>query len=979
MKTASLSVLAALLVLAVAVPMVAQTTTATLEGRILDPSGAGVAGATVAVKGATVGREVTTDAKGFYRAVALPAGIYSITASSPGLKSKVLERIELFLNQTVTLDIPMEVAVQAESVTVVAYAPLVDKTTSSNRQVIDSRTIDAMPLNGRNYLDLIQLTPGVTVNDNARADLAPARDTKGAILGERAGNTAFLIDGLENNDDFRGGVFQSFTQDAIQEFEVIDAGYKAEFGRGSGGVVNVLTKSGSNQRSGSAFFFLRDDSLDASTVAGQDPPKLQRYNAGLTLGGPVVRDRSWYFGSFEGLKEKRESIFPPNIPASLAAGEDFSRQPETKSYRLFGKFTQAMSDRRDLRVEASWSRDENLNQLSSAVSLPSASTNNTTKTFLGTAALTTIFSNQSLLDSSLGYRDQRFAQNQGGRQSTSYSISFLDGGSFNFGPPIGSVQSLDQKYFTLREAFSLFSGETHAAKVGGEYLRTSVDGAQGQGLQNVIVTTRANFATYGRESFQIPQGVGFFNPGDDQIRLRNDGISLFAQDDWRAFRDVVFNLGLRYDYDSKFKDSNNIAPRLGVVWNPDSKTVVRANFGYFYDRYRLGIAEAVPSLGGFNARTLVEIDYPRLTADAAVPLARSLVSIANFLKDPLFINKQFNIPAGALVTRDNVQQLTGMTPDEFLAALRTYLQSVGRPFNPIDWSPTTGYLRQNLSAAFQDEIRAEDPFRTPYNRTWVVGVQRALLSDLSAGITYVHRDIRNILGVRITNLSFDSRTIGAPVTTDGGPLRRTYGAFYDGKYDGVIVSMEKRFRDRYQLQANYTYAKATDNLLNANLGLGVAAQGGGAVPTDNLDLEFDRGNSDLAVPHTFVMSGVALLPMGFSFSGVLRATSGGYFTASGTTVDYDGDGIASRRPRGTKRNDFTGPSTFNLNLRLEKSFHIASATEASLLLEGFNVTNAKNPRLINAAYISGAPGPNFGDVLVPLPGRELQLGVRLKF
>ncbi len=979
MKTRSLAVLVAVLVLALASPLMAQTTTATLEGRVLDPSGAGIPGATVAVKGPTVGREVTTDATGFYRAVALPAGVYSVSASSPGLKSKVLEGIELFLNHTATLDIAMEVAVQAESVLVVASAPLIDKTSSSNRQVIDSRTIDAMPLNGRNYLDLIQLTPGVTVNDSARADLAPARDTKGAILGERAGNTAFLIDGLENNDDFRGGVFQSFTQDAIQEFEVIDAGYKAEFGRGSGGVVNVLTKSGSNDRSGSAFFFLRDDALDASTVEGQDPPKLQRYNLGLTLGGPVVRDHSWYFGSFEGLKEKRESIFPPNIPASLAAGEDFSRQPETKSYRLFGKFTQAMSERRDLRVEASWSRDENLNALSSAVSLPSASTNNTTKTFLGTAALTTIFSNQSLLDSSLGYRDQRFAQNQQGRQSTSYSISFLDGGSFNFGPPIGSVQSLDQKYFTLREAFSLFSGEKHAAKFGGEYLRTSVDGTQGQGLQNVIVTTRANFATYGRESFQIPQGVGFFNPGDDQVRLRNDGISLFAQDDWRAFRDVVFNLGLRYDYDSKFKDSNNIAPRLGVVWNPDSKTVVRANFGYFYDRYRLGIAQAVPSLGGFNGRTLVEIDYPRLTADAAIPLARSLVSIANFLKDPLFINKQFNIPAGTLVTRDNVQQLTGMTPDEFLAALRTYLQSTGRAFNPVDWSPTTGYLRQNLSAAFQDEIRAEDPFRTPYNRTWVVGVQRALFSDLSAGISYVHRDIRNILGVRITNLSFDSRTIGAPVTTDGGPLRRTYGAFYDGKYDGVIVSMEKRFRDRYQLQANYTYAKATDNLLNANLGLGVAAQGGGAVPTDNLDLEFDRGNSDLAVPHTFVMSGIALLPAGFSFSGVLRATSGAYFTASGTTVDYDGDGIASRRPRGTKRNEFTGPSSFNLNLRLEKNFHVGSATEASLLLEGFNVTNAKNPRLIDAAYVSGAPGPNFGNVLVPLPGRELQLGVRLKF
>jgi outer membrane receptor for ferrienterochelin and colicin len=976
MKTASLGFA---LALALAWTANAQTTTATLEGRVVDASGGGIAGATVTVKGPTVQRMVAADAKGFYRAMALPAGIYSVSASHPGFNTKVLEGIELFLNRTVTIDIPMQVAAQSESMTVQVSAPLVDVSSSSNRQVIDSRTIDAIPLNGRNYLDLILLTPGVDVNTNARADLAPARDTTGAILGERAGNTAFLIDGLENNDDFRGGVFQNFTQDAIQEFEVIDAGYKAEFGRGSGGIVNVLTKSGTDQMRGSGFFFFRDDALDSSAVKGQDPQKLKRYNSGVTLGGPVVRDRAWYFGSFEHFQEKRQSIFPPNIPASLAASEDFSRQPKITNYRLFGKYNQALSHSNDVRVEASWSRNENLNQLSSATSLPSASNNNRTTTFLGTAAATTILSDRSLLESSLGYRNQRFSQNQGGTDGRSYSVVFLDGGSgFNFGPPIGSVQGLNQKYVTLREVFSIFSGEKHAAKAGAEYVRTVVDGVQGQGFQYVIVTTHPNFDKYGRESFQIPQGVGFFNPGDDQIRLRNDGISLFAQDDWRVLSKLMLNLGLRYDHDSKFKD-NNVAPRVGINWSPDSKTVVRANFGLYYDRYRLGIAEAVPSLGGFNGRTLVEIDYPRLAVDAGLPLARSLGAIANFLKDPLFINNKFNIPAGTVVTRDNVQQLTGMSPDDFLAALRTFLTSTGRPFNPISFSPVTGYLRQDLSAAFQDEVRAEDPFRTPYNRTMMVGVQRALLPDLAASVTYVHRDIRNILGVRITNLSFNSRTVGAPITTDGGPLRRTYGAFYDGKYDAAILSLEKRFRDRYQFQANYTYAKATDNLLNSNLGLGLGAQGGGAVPTDNLDLEFDRGNSDLSVRHTFVMSGVAMLPVGFSISGVLRATSGTYFTASGAPIDYDGDGISSRRPRGTKRNQFTGPSTFNLDLRAEKSFRVGSGMDASLLVEGFNVTNAKNPRLIDASYVSGAPGPTFGNVLVPLPGRELQLGARLRF
>jgi outer membrane receptor protein involved in Fe transport len=958
----------------------AQTTTSTLEGRVLDPSGAGINGASVEVKGTTVRRQVTSDPSGFYRAVALPAGTYTVTAASAGFKTKVVEGIELLLNRTVTLDVSLEVAAQAESVTVEARAPLVDLASSSNRQVIDSRTIEAIPLNGRNYLDLVLLTPGVVVNDTARSDLPPARDTRGAILGERAGNAAFLIDGLENNDDFRGGVFQSYTQDAIQEFEVIDAGYKAEFGRGSGGIVNVVTKSGTNETRGSAFFFFRDDALDASNVEDEDPPELRRYNSGATMGGPAARDRSWYFGSFEHFKETRASLFPPNIPALLEASEDFSRRPETTSYRLFGKYTHSLSRSNELRVSASWTRLESLNELSSATSLPSASNNNVTKTFLGTAALTTIFSPRSFLASSLGYRDQRFAQNQEGTEGGTYGIFFLDdGSSFDFGPPLGSVQSLDQKYLTIREVLTLFSGERHAAKVGAEYVRTAVDGVNGQGFLNVIVTVRPLFALYGQDSFQIPQGVGFFNPGDELTTLRNHGISLFAQDDWHLAKKLTLNLGARYDYDSKFDDGDNVAPRLGITWNPDGKTVVRANWGLFYDRYRLGIAQAVPELGGFNGRTVVELNYPRLTADALIPFPGSLAAIASFLRDPLFLHRAFGIPANAVVRRDNIQSLTGMTPDQFLAALRGFLTGLGRPFLPVDFSPGTGYLRQDLAAGFQDVIRAQRPFRTPYNRTFLVGVQRALLPDLAVGVTYVHREIRNILGLRLTNLAFQSRTVGAPITTDGGPLLRTYGSFYDGEYDGLIVAVEKRFRNRFQVQANYTYSKATDNLLNSNLGLGIATQGGGAVPTDNLDLEFDRGNSDLSVPHLFVLSGVVSLPLEFRVSGVMRATSGVHFSAVGTPTDYDGDGIVSTRPRGTARNQFTGPSTFNLDLRLEKRFGVGRRGGVSFLVEGFNVTNARNPRLIDASYVGGQPGPNFGEVRVPLPGREIQLGLRLQF
>jgi len=157
-----------------------------------------------------------------------------------------------------------------------------------------------------------------------------------------------------------------------------------------------------------------------------------------------------------------------------------------------------------------------------------------------------------------------------------------------------------------------------------------------------------------------------------------------------------------------------------------------------------------------------------------------------------------------------------------------------------------------------------------------------------------------------------------------------------------------------------------------------AAQGGGAVPTDNLDLEFDRGNSDLFVPHTLVASGVVSLPHNVWISGVFRATSGVYFSAGGASIDYDGDGVFSDRPLNTTRNEFRGPATANLDMRVEKRFTIGRYTAAGLI-EFFNLTNASNPKLIDNFYRNGAPGPGFGTVRVPLPGRETQIGLRLQF
>ena len=742
-----------LLIASIAAVASAQTTTSILEGMISDTSGAILPGASVEVSGATVSRTVTTDPTGTYRAVALPAGTYAVTASATGFQTKVVRGVTLVLDRTVNLDIALAPAPIAESVTVVGAAPLIDTATASTRQVIDDKTIETMPLNGRNYLDLIRLTPGVAVNAGAQATDAPNRlDTTGAIMGERAGNISYLMNGFSNNDDFRGGVLQPLTQDVVKEFEVISAGYKAEFGHGSGGVVNVITKSGTDSLLGSAFTFGRNDSLDSSNVNGQDPPKLKRYDYGLTLGGPVRRQKSWFFASAEKVQETRGAIFPSGVPPLLASNENFSRLPRTNDTRLFGKYDQLLTSNNNLAATVSWTRHQLLNDLASPLSLPSNSNNSLTDTLVGAVSAVTIFSPRMFLDSSYDVRRQNFNQNQSGTAPHDYDLYLLDtGASFSVGQPPGSVQQYNQRYYSGREALSFYLDERHSPKVGLEYTRTIVDGVQGPDLEYAVVTTNSSFNLYGLQSFVIPQGYGFLNPGDNLVRLRNNGVSAFAQDDWRVLHNLMLNVGVRYDYDSKFKATKNFAPRVGLIWSPDDKTAVRASWGRFYDRYRLGLAQTVPDLGGFNGQTVIEFDYPRL-ADDALAYPGTLGGIAKKLKDPNFLNTKFGIPPGTLVSAANIQALTGMTPAQFIAAANSYLSGLGIPAVPVDFSPITGYLREDLASAFQDRIQVARPFKTPYNDTITVGVDRQLTSDFAIGASYVHRSIRDILGLRITNL-----------------------------------------------------------------------------------------------------------------------------------------------------------------------------------------------------------------------------------
>ena len=217
-------------------------TTSTIEGTVTDRQGLVISGAEVRAEATNIvaSRAVSTDANGYYQIPALPAGIYKVTVSHSGFATQVFHDLEVTLNRTLQFNVTMELGTVEQKVDVSAEPPLLETTSSSEGSTILPREIEDMPINGRNYLDLLQLVPGVAINRQADAN----SDNATPVLGERANNTGFLIDGQPNQNEVNGGAAAQFNQDTIAEFQVITTGYKAEFGHASGGVVNVITKSG---------------------------------------------------------------------------------------------------------------------------------------------------------------------------------------------------------------------------------------------------------------------------------------------------------------------------------------------------------------------------------------------------------------------------------------------------------------------------------------------------------------------------------------------------------------------------------------------------------------------------------------------------------------------------------------------------------------------------------------------------------------
>src|SRR5436853_359235 len=330
----------------------AQAPTGSLEGSITDSSGALGPDARVSVVNTQTGltREVMTNSEGLYRLMLLPVGDYNLTVDKEGVATVKREAIKVQVGQKVPLDLQLGAAGAAETVNVSSEAPIVETTRTQVSSTINDRAVANLPTNGRNFIDFVLLTPGVT-RDTRTGDIS--------FGGQRGTLNSVQIDGADNNNTFFGQSLgrtgsgrapYQFSQDAVQEFQVNSNGYSAEFGRAAGAVVNVVTKSGTNELHGTLFDFYRDRSLNANTffnnAANRPRPALHVNQFGGNIGGPIVTNRAFFFFDYDGQRQRdpvdvilqgsRLPASDPNFAAQQAALAEIA--PRAQGYpRLFNQ------------------------------------------------------------------------------------------------------------------------------------------------------------------------------------------------------------------------------------------------------------------------------------------------------------------------------------------------------------------------------------------------------------------------------------------------------------------------------------------------------------------------------------------------------------------------------------------------------------------------------------------------------------------
>jgi hypothetical protein len=606
------TLVAVLLLLAFHVPpAAAQSTAATVTGSVVDEQKGVLPGVTVTLRNADSGlsRSTVTNERGAFQVAGLPPGRYELSGELSGFARFVRSDVTLTVAQELTVTLTMRVAALAEAITVNAELPLVETSRSALGTTITTNEIEELPIAGRNFATLAQLTPGVT--STAGSGISSA--------GQLTRNSTFLIDGLSNDDDSVAGQRGGFSVDAIKEFIVVSNSFSAEYGQSSGAIVSVVTRSGTNSLSGRGFYYHRDDSWDASTAASKlvtpTPPKakLEQKIVGGFLGGPIRQNRAFYFGSIEYTKRLTENtVTSPTVGTFLPNDPVVFEQPLTNP-QFLGKVDITLSSANSLALKYRRDSDRLIG------------------TGIGGTATRQRGQDRDRTDQDFAVNDSWVLGSRGlnefrmqfARRYFNWDVSNYCPGCPTINRPglgLGKASNMPQgrteDRIQLANTFSYLIPDkagSHSIKVGVDASFIDLFSEFHNNLDGTFTFTTSapfNAAVASTYPTQFTQNVG-----DPIVRLNNNIYAAFVQDQWRATDRLTLNLGLRWDYEDVVgidHDKNNFAPRVGFVWdvNGSGLTVLRANAGIYYDQIFLNIPLNAENAKKFVTTLITNPGYP---------------------------------------------------------------------------------------------------------------------------------------------------------------------------------------------------------------------------------------------------------------------------------------------------------------------------------------------------------------------------------
>ncbi len=930
-------------------------TDASLEGYIFDPSGSAVVAAKIAAQNTATGLRLEAESteNGYYRFPLLPIGTYNLTASKSGFKEYRQTGITLNVGRQIRVDVRLEVGQLVESVTVQADAGIVDTARQpSMEEVVGERALRALPIVSRNLFNMNLLGPAV--KGVPSSGFGTTQFSFGGLQ-----RTNWTADGLDNSQRRFGRQIRLviYTPEAVEEVQVMGGTFSAEFGRASGGMINIITKSGTNGYHGQGLFLYRPEATNARPALAATKPEQEWKNLTGTVGGPIKKDKIFFFAQYEWnplVIPRPITITPANITALGLPASEVSPAPfGEKFHTAMGKVNFEINPKN--RGFLRYSRFTNDSPFNGAggLNINSRSLIFTDRMNGGAGQLATMISPTLLNEFRFGInRRQELREQQGNPRPTDAFINITGVASIgnNLGANNISVETSTQFVNNLT-----WTRSRHTMKAGVDFQTTKFDqtralnrtfvfgGLAAAGprpavspLNQYLFTVRRDIDPATNRPYtytQLQQDLG-----DPTVLERFNFWNFFLQDEWRLSPSFTLNFGLRYELilypqldpeaplplsRSIVNDKNNFAPRFGFSWSPfqDNKTVIRGGYGIYYD---------TPNLGLF--------------LDASIQNGRRFLSYAIPGTDP-------NAPA---------------FPNLLSAA-----------------SPSLRATPSNVNTFAPD-------LKTMYAHQATFQIERALTNALSLNLQYQWMSTRQGLYSLDSNLPSptgflaDGRPLFSTSALRPNPVFRQINLIQNGgntNYNGLDVTIRQRFARGLQMSATYSYSNA----------LGDSQQGGGS-PNDPSNRRADYGPMLANVRHNLVFQNLYAPSFrspalkwfnGTEVANIFFANSG-YPVDVNSGLDLNGDLNLNDRPLFVGRNAVVGPRFFQWDIRLTRRINLTERYQIEVIAESENFTNRFNPACTPEGACNGAvvrlnTAPDFGRITSVRSNRVFQFGTRFKF